>query len=328
MGVFTDDMARLSEEIAAGRASRKEMLHNLKGGIAALKSDVGEMLVQFTNKRAETKQQMQSELSEFSSRMRRFAEDLGEQVIDMRKGFHQERAQMLEKMHDGLEHFIASLKDEVAQMQTRFKTQRAESSSQIRADMDAFLGQLNAFTQNLTKEVSDMQMQFGRERSQMKQHLDEELKSFMGRLKAFAAGLDDDVTQMRKGFGQARSEMIAKLQQELGGFTNELKTTVGSMLGAFQADRQGGRAAWMGKSQAASQPEASKPPEAFEQSNDDLTRIPGIGAHRQQLLNRAGIHTFAQLAQSTPDQLAQILGKQGGPVKFKDWISRAALMTR
>jgi predicted flap endonuclease-1-like 5' DNA nuclease len=192
--------------------------------------------------------------------------------------------------------------------------------------MDAFLGQLKAFTQNLAKEVCDMQMQFGRERSHMKQHMDEELKSFMGRLKSFASGLDDDVTQMRKGFHQARSEMIARLQLELGGFTNELKTTVGSILEAFRSDRQGARNAWMGKGHAAPKPEAPKPQEAFEQNYDDLIRISGIGAAKQELLNRAGIHTFAQLAQSTPEQLYQILGKQGGPAKFEDWISQAESM--
>lgn len=255
MGVFTDDMARLSEEIAVGRASRKDMLHSLKGSIATLKIDVGEMLSEFGNKRAETKQKMQSELSEFTSRLQRFSEDLGEQVIDMRKGFHQERTQMLERM-------------------------------------------------------------------------DEELRSFVGRLKSFAAGLDDDVTRMRKGFHQARSEMIDRMRLELGGFTNELKTTVGSMLEKFRSERLGAGATRMGKGHAAPAPETSGPQEAFEQNNDDLTRIPGIGAHRQQRLNQAGIRTFAQLARSTPWQLAQIFGKQGGPAKFEDWISHADAMAR
>ncbi len=329
MGVFTDDMARLSEEIAAGRASRKDMLHSLKGSIATLRTDVGEMLTKFGNKRAEIKQQMQSELSELTPRLQRFSKDLGEQVIDMRKGFHQERTQMLERMNGGLEHFMASLKDEVAQMQTRFKRQRAESSSQIREEMDVFLGQLKAFTQNLEKEVGDMQAQFGRERIHMKQHMNAELQSFISRLKAFAAGLDDEVFQMRKGFHQARSEMIARLQLELGGFTNGLRASVGSMLEKYQSDRQGGRAAWTGKGHDAPQPKAfTKSQKNFEQNTDDLTRIPGIGSHRQAMLNQAGIHTFTQLASTTPEQLAKILGKKGGPAKFEAWITHAESMAR
>jgi large subunit ribosomal protein L21 len=78
----------------------------------------------------------------------------------------------------------------------------------------------------------------------------------------------------------------------------------------------------------APQPQTSNPPETAGQGSDDLTQVPGIGARRQQLLNRAGIHTFAQLAQSTPEHLTKILGKQGGPAKVEAWIAHAQAMAR
>lgn len=324
MGVFTDDMIRLSEEIAAGRASRKEMIKNLKGSMATLKTDVSDMLFEFGENRIRTKQKMQSDLSEFTSRLHHFAEDLGEQVIDMRKGFHQERTEMLGRMNSNLEHFMASLKDEVSQMQTRFKRQRAESSRQIRTEMDDFLAQLKSFTQNLEEEVCDMKSRFGSDRIQMKQHMDEDLKDFMDRLRSFAVDLDDDVAQMRKGFQQARSEMIARLQLELGGFTDGLKTSVGSMLDQMRSDRMGGWNAWKGTDHAPEQPVAPKPSQtAAKKRRDDLTRIPGIGAKRQTLLNRAGIHSFSQLARSTPGQLKQMLGKQSRLIDVEKLIAHA-----
>lgn len=255
MGVFTEDMAPLGEEIAAGHACRKEMLYNLKGNIAGLKTDVAEMLTEFGKKRAETRQHVQSELSAFTSRLQHFAWELGEQVIDMRNGFHQERTDMLARMNDGLGRFIAALKTGVADMQTGFKMQRAESSRQIGADMDAFLGRLKAFSQNV-------------------------------------------------------------------------QTSVGSMLAEFRSDRQGGRSSWKERDCAAPQPRTSSPPEATGQGSDDLTQISGIGARRQQLLNRAGIHTFARLAQSTPEQLMQALGNHGGPAKVEAWIAHALAMGR
>jgi predicted flap endonuclease-1-like 5' DNA nuclease len=255
MGVFTEDMARLGEEIADGHACRKAMLHDLKGNIAGLRTDVAEMLMEFGKKRAETRHHMQSELSAFTSRLQHFAGELSEQVIDMRKGFHQQRTDMLGGMNDGLARFIAALKTGVADMQTGFQMQRAESIRQIRVDMDAFLGRLKEFSQNA-------------------------------------------------------------------------QTSVESMLAEFRSDRQGGGHVGKEKDCAAPQPQASYPPETAGQGSDDLTQVPGIGARRQQLLNRAGIHTFAQLAQSTPEHLTKILGNQGGPAKVEAWIAHAQAMAR
>jgi predicted flap endonuclease-1-like 5' DNA nuclease len=198
MGVFTEDMARLGEEIAAGHACRIAMLNNLKNNIAELKTDVAEMLTKFGKERAETRHHMQSELSAFTSRLKHFAGELSEQVIDMRKGFHQQRTDMLGTMNDSLGRFIAALKTSVA-------------------DYAAY---------------------------------------------------------------------------------------------------------------TAPQPPASNPPETTGQGGDDLTQVPGIGARRQQLLNRAGIHTFARLAQCTPEQLTQVLGNHGGPAKVEAWIAHAQAMAR
>jgi large subunit ribosomal protein L17 len=61
---------------------------------------------------------------------------------------------------------------------------------------------------------------------------------------------------------------------------------------------------------------------------DDLTRIEGIGPKVQQLLNQAGITTFAELANRTPAQLDEILDAAGSIYKAMDessWPKQAAL---
>lgn len=58
---------------------------------------------------------------------------------------------------------------------------------------------------------------------------------------------------------------------------------------------------------------------------DDLTRIHGIGPKYGQVLNNAGIDTFAALAASTPDELRAIINP--GPmqqINFDSWIAQAA----
>ena len=42
--------------------------------------------------------------------------------------------------------------------------------------------------------------------------------------------------------------------------------------------------------------------------SDDFTVISGIGVGRQNLLNEAGISTYAQLAENSPEKLLQIMG--------------------
>ena len=215
MGMFTTDMARFNEEISAGRSSRNDRLGNLKGIVSVLKSDVADMLTEFGKKRVEQKARMRQELSDFRSQLQSFADDLGKQVIDMRKGFHRERGQMIAKMDDTLEQFMMSLKNEVARMKTRSIRQRTESKTRPGADKQALAGQ---------------------------------------------------------GKTQARKEN-------------------------------------------------------FNHGKDDLTRIPGIGSHREKLFNEAGIQSFDQLAQCTPAHLRQILGKQGRLIKVEGLIAHARSMT-
>jgi hypothetical protein len=190
MGGFTENLARLTEEIIAGRVSRQELRHALTSDIATLKTDVEAMLTDYGKKRVETRARMQSEMAEFTSRLRHFTRELSEQVIEMRKGFQQSRTDMLGMMHSEIGGFISGLKNEGVEMPSHFEP-------------DAM----------------------------------------------YESPVDDQ---------------------------------------------------------------------------DDLTQIPGIGIRRQALLYGAGIRTFAQLAQSAPDRILQILGKQTGKANVDNLISRAA----
>ena len=65
---------------------------------------------------------------------------------------------------------------------------------------------------------------------------------------------------------------------------------------------------------------------ATEQANpaDDLKQIRGIGIATENRLYSAGIKTFSQLAQATPDKLREIVGKLGRSADFERWIAEAA----
>ncbi len=194
MGSFTGNLTRLAEEITAGRDLRKKMRYALKSNIAALRTDVEAMLTDFGKKRAEVRRRMQSEMAEFTSRLRNFTKDLSEQVVEMRKGFQRSRTVMLGRVDKELGRFVPGLRREAMETPSDFEPCAIHESN-------------------------------GNDR-------------------------------------------------------------------------------------------------------DDLTKIPGIGPRRQTLLNQAGIHTFAHLAQSTTDHVCQILGKQTGKANVDEWISRAAAISR
>ncbi len=64
--------------------------------------------------------------------------------------------------------------------------------------------------------------------------------------------------------------------------------------------------------------------ESNNSTSDDLTAIRGIGIATQDRLYRAGIKSFSQLAQSSPEKIQEILGKMGRGAKVETWIKQAA----
>jgi len=63
---------------------------------------------------------------------------------------------------------------------------------------------------------------------------------------------------------------------------------------------------------------------------EDLTRINGIGAVFQTVLNDAGIHSYADLAQATVDELEAIIEASGRsrPGRLETWPQQAALAAK
>ena len=76
-----------------------------------------------------------------------------------------------------------------------------------------------------------------------------------------------------------------------------------------------------GRQERAADKAAANSPD--ESSSDDLTAIRGIGIATQDRLYRAGIKWYGQLAQASPDDVREILGKIAGGATVEDWIAQA-----
>ncbi len=63
--------------------------------------------------------------------------------------------------------------------------------------------------------------------------------------------------------------------------------------------------------------------EGAEGGVDDLTAIRGIRITKQDRLKRAGITSYAQLAEAKPEQVREALGKFSRGAQVEAWISQA-----
>ncbi len=63
--------------------------------------------------------------------------------------------------------------------------------------------------------------------------------------------------------------------------------------------------------------------EPNDSTSDDLTVIRGIGIATQDRLYRAGIKSFSELAQSSPEKIREALGKMARGAKVETWIEEA-----
>ena len=75
-------------------------------------------------------------------------------------------------------------------------------------------------------------------------------------------------------------------------------------------------------------PDRDRAGESTNATSDDLTAIRGIGIATQDRLNRAGIKSFSQLAESPPERIQAILGKMARGAQVETWIEQAANLAK
>ena len=169
----------------------------------------------------------------------------------------------------------------------------------------------------------------------------------------YVGGVRSDTAVLLRDLDAAHGVMAAELHQRLAEERADLSDArqVWSSFNALMQQRRAGRPAVPSAppppvekvmapppsvEEVAAPPAAVEaPPEAVEEAAppldvveeevapDDLTAIRGIGAGMQQRLNEAGFHTFAELAESPPEELRQILGDVGRLAKVEEWIEEA-----
>ncbi len=81
-----------------------------------------------------------------------------------------------------------------------------------------------------------------------------------------------------------------------------------------------------GKREGTAEKAEASPPDEI--SSDDLTAIGGISIATQNRLYGAGIKSYAQLAQASPEEVREILGKLARGADIEDWIAQAKKLAK
>jgi len=187
--------------------------------------------------------------------------------------------------------------------------------------------------------------------------------AFVGELAAGTAARKADVASQAAEYGAAHQAMGREMRERLASEsatrradTRGFMVEVDSQLAATRAEVLEVRAAWQEhlappapapppkvevappapKVEVAPPPpkvevappapkvEVAPPPPAVEEVvPDDLTVIRGIGPSMEARLNEAGVATYAQLAEASPEMIREKLGDFGRLAKVDDWIAQA-----
>ncbi len=147
MGILTDDMARLRNEIEALRQGRKTLLKEMVRGAKGLKGAVAKMQAGFRQAHARM-------AKESRANRQRFLQELNTGVASMQTGFRQAHAQMARETKGARLAFLSDLKTTVFMMQTGFHQSRMHMAKRGRASRRQFVAHLEELVGGLRQEFA------------------------------------------------------------------------------------------------------------------------------------------------------------------------------
>ena len=304
--------------------------------VTGLRTNVGEIVKGFENDRAAMIQETRAGLLACVSDVKEFVSGLKADVDDMLEAFEDDRIDKGSETRTKLSQLLSGLRSDVDEMLGRFKSERDDVTRETNAALLESLSNTRQFTADIKDYVFALQTGFSKTRMKNAKENKKERERFV-------ADLVGDVSRLREGVQGLR--MVFKEDCRVAGhawrglipsFSPVIREspvirppkTPGPTIepkGREAAGSQKKPLINIGKQPVRRTHKAPKEETLFP---DDLTRIQGIGSNRETRLNEAGIYTFAQLAESTPETLRKALGGVGQPAGIDKWITAAKKLAR
>ena len=274
--------------------------------------------------------------SEMRRLSRHFIEDYDGRmaaVMDMRANAAQHLTEcreahhhMAAEQHNRLADYRSGRASMAANLRQRFRdlgAGRREMDVMRRQRMADYLHQLRGGVSNVVNDLNAARHNMAAEQRE--------------RLSAGRQQLASEARGMRERLSNERQQLASEvrgMRERLSNERQQLASEVRGMRDALHADFSEAHNVWINFTSEMEKHKAKKHPApqkarnmgaavSPKRSHDDLTTIPGIGAGRMESLHKIGIHTFAQLAQSTPERVRQALSGPAHLVKVESWIEEA-----
>ena len=218
---------------------------------------------------------------------------------------------------------LAGIRADVARERAQYREEQRIRAAEGIGGIKAYVDRLREDTAAMRRRQADAHAQRNAEEG--------------GRRRAYVANLRREVWGRMESLGRTRQiegEALRQgLSQAVGGLAGEVETLrqeVAARRGALQADLAGAREIWhrfsataRGHAEAPAAPEAQAPAAPEVPVADDLTAIRGVGPAMAARLVEAGVVSFQQLAELTPDNVRLLLGDSGRLANIEDWIEQA-----
>ncbi|MDP8240861.1 MAG: DUF4332 domain-containing protein [Candidatus Hatepunaea meridiana] len=234
--------------------------------------------------------------------------------------------------------FIADLKSDLSDMLSIFRENHKKMAEETMVELEAFVEKLKtdgaknkgdrmAFLADLKSDLSDMLSIFRENHKKITEETMAELAAFVDELKkdgvnkkadrlAFLANLRNTISHMRAEFsdelksahqawfGAAPVKKVVKTKPKPKPVTVEPRLVVEAP--PVNVEPQSIVEAPPAEAQPSVEAEPKVIEEPEEELVNDLTLIQGIGKKTQEILNEAGICSFLELAECSPDELHEI----------------------
>jgi len=233
-------------------------------------------------------------------------------LTDSREAHHhmatEQRQRLADYIHTFHHDMATRTKELRAALRMRFNeldANRGEMAAKHRRQMDDYLHQLRGGVSNVVNDLNAARHNMAAEQRE--------------RLSAGRQQLASEARGMRQRLSNGRQQLASEVR---------------GMRDALHADFSEAHNVWINLSAEMEKHKAKKHPApqkarnmgaavSPKRSHDDLTNIPGIGEGRMESLHKIGIHTFAQLAESTPERLRKALSGPAHLVDVESWIEEA-----
>lgn len=346
---LTDDVRRLCDRLAYDHDRRWDAVHAIRENAARMMSDVRQAhrerademsrrIHDLNAARESMTAEQRHRLTEFHNNLRHMVSEF---VGDLQEA-HKDRAfQISEHIHD-----LGAARMKMGAEQERMLM---EFQAELHDSVDDFVRGLHKASEDRAREVSGEIHDFGAAREKMSAEQEQMLMEFHTQLhdsvNDYVEGLHKasgdrakEVSGEIHAFGTARKRMSAEQDRRLAKEHARLEATMSQTRKELRKDIKRAHQTWVDfaakaphrepKARAAAHTKPAPAPAragggGAAAAADDLTVIPGIGPNRQQRLNGLGIHTFAQLANTTEANLRDALGQSAPLVDVGKWIEEA-----